>query len=329
MGCGADLLAEHHDRFVQVVSGNIHTHRQAGEQAAALDLHGLVEISLLGAAGHVLFQLFGGALANGNAVLVAHELEDFFVVVVAGHAYAGGLDLAAQRKHCNIGGAAADINDHAALRLGDVDAGAKGSGNGFVDQVHLTGTSGHHSLHHGIAFNAGNGGGHTDGHAGLDHVGAVHLLDKTADQLTGHGMVTDHTVLQREDGRNIVRGAAHHSKGLIACFQHGLLAGIHCHNAGLVEHNALALLRNDNGSGTKIDTDIVLCHKFSFSFLWFLYRNNGLLMQAGNHTSLQYSIVAVKSIPVLNSFRLLTLFASTCSPFCHLRDICSSLCHLW
>ena len=124
-------------------------------------------------------------------------------------------------------------------------------------------------------------------------------------------MVTDHTVLQREDGRNIVRGAAHHSKGLIACFQHGLLAGIHCHNAGLVEHNTLALLRNDNSSGTKIDTDIVLCHKFSFSFLWFLYRNNGLLMQAGNHTSLQYSIVAVKSIPVLNSFRLLTLFAST------------------
>ena len=79
-------------------------------------------------------------------------------------------------------------------------------------------------------------------------------------------MVTDHTVLQREDGRNIVRGAAHHSKGLIACFQHGLLAGIHCHNAGLVEHNALALLRNDNGSGTKIDTDIVLCHKFFFPF---------------------------------------------------------------
>ena len=30
-----------------------------------------------------------------------------------------------------------DINDHAALRLGDVDAGAKGSGNGFVDQCIL------------------------------------------------------------------------------------------------------------------------------------------------------------------------------------------------
>ena len=120
-------------------------------------------------------------------------------------------------------------------------------------------------------------------------------------------MVTDHTVLQREDGRNIVRGAAHHSKGLIACFQHGLLAGIHCHNAGLVEHNALALLRNDNGSGTKIDTDIVLCHKFSFSFLWFLYRNNGLLMQAGNHTSLQYSIVAAKCIPVLTQCSIVTV----------------------
>lgn len=37
-------------------------------------------------------------------------------------------------------------------------------------------------------------------------------------------------------------------------------------------------------------------------------------MQAGNHTNLQYSIVSVKSIPVLSSFRLLTLFASTTLP---------------
>ena len=35
MGSGADLLAEHHHRVVQVVGGDIHAHRQAGEQAAA------------------------------------------------------------------------------------------------------------------------------------------------------------------------------------------------------------------------------------------------------------------------------------------------------
>ena len=59
MGRGADLLAEHHDRVVQVVSGNIHTHRQAGEQAAALDLHGHLGVQRVGRADLDL-DLFGG-----------------------------------------------------------------------------------------------------------------------------------------------------------------------------------------------------------------------------------------------------------------------------
>ena len=39
----------------------------------------------------MLFQLLGGALADGDAVLVAHMLEDLLIVVVAGHPHAGGL----------------------------------------------------------------------------------------------------------------------------------------------------------------------------------------------------------------------------------------------
>ena len=258
---GADLLAEHHHRLVQVIGGHVHAHRQAGEQAAALDLHGLVEIGFLRAAGHMLFQFLGGALADGDAVLVAHMLEDLLIVVVAGHPHAGGLDLAAQAQHGDVGGAAADVDDHAAVRLGDVDAGAEGGGDGLVDEVHLTGTGGHHGLHHGVALNAGDGGGHAHGHPGLDHMGAVHLLDKAADQLPGHGVVADDAVLQREDGGNVVGGAAYHGQGLVARLQHGVLAGVHSHHAGLVEHHALALLRDDDGSRTQVDADIVLCHK--------------------------------------------------------------------
>ena len=115
-------------------------HGQAGEQAAALDLHGLVEICLLGAAGHVLFQALRGALADGDAELVAHELQDLFVVVVAGHADAGGLDLAAEAQHGDVGGAAADVDDHPAIRHGDVDAGAEGCGDGLINEVDLTRT---------------------------------------------------------------------------------------------------------------------------------------------------------------------------------------------
>ena len=137
-------------------------------------------------------------------------LEDLLIVVVAGYAHTGSLDLAAKAQHSDIRGAAADINDHPAVRQGDVDAGAEGSGNRLVDQVYLTGTGSHHSLHHGIALNAGNGGGHAHGHPGLDHVGAVHLLDKAADQLPGHGVVADDAILQREDSGDVVGRASHH-----------------------------------------------------------------------------------------------------------------------
>ena len=219
----------------------------------------------------MLLQFLGGALADGDAVFVANMLEDFLIVVVTGHAHTGGLDLAAKAQHGDIRGAAADINDHAAVRQGDVDAGAEGGGDRLVDQVHLTGTGCHHSLYHGIALNAGNSGGHAHCHPGLDHVGAVHLLDKAADQLPGHGVVADDAVLQREDGGDIVGRTPHHSQCLVAGFQHGVLAGIHCHNAGLVEHHALALLRDDDGSSTKVDADIILCHNCLSPFSAFLY----------------------------------------------------------
>ena len=115
MGGGADLLTQHHHRLVEVAGGNIHLDGQAGQQAAALHLHRLVKISLLGAAGDVLFQLLCGTLADGNAELVADMLQDLVIIVVARHTDTGGLDLTAQRQDSDIGGAAADI---AVLSLG-------------------------------------------------------------------------------------------------------------------------------------------------------------------------------------------------------------------
>ena len=208
----------------------------------------------------MLFQLLSRALANGNAELAADMLQDLVVVVVARHPDTGGLDLAAQRQHRDIRGSSADINDHPAIGHGNVDAGAEGRGNGLINEVDLPGTGGHDRLHHGVALNAGDGRRHADRHPGLDHVGAVHLIDEAADELTGHGVVTDDAVFQRENRGNIVGRAAHHSQCLVAHLQHGVLAGIHGHYAGLVEHNALPCLRNDDGGSTKVNADICLCH---------------------------------------------------------------------
>ena len=288
MGRRADLLAQHHDRLIQVAGGDVHPDGQAGQQAAALDLHRLVEVGLLGAAGHILFQLLSGALTDGDAELVAHMLQDLVVVVVARHADAGGLDLAAQAQHCDVRGAAADVDDHPAVGLGDVDAGAESCGDGLINEVDLTRTGCHDRLDHGVALDAGDGRRHTDRHAGLDHVGAVHLIDEPADELAGHGVVADDAVLQREDRGNIVRGAAHHGQRLIADLQHRVLAGIHRHHAGLIEHHAGALLRDDDGRGTKVDTDIILCHNTKILSLLSLFLSECRAPRPGNQT--HYSI---------------------------------------
>ena len=39
----------------------------------------------------------------------------------------------------------------------------------------------------------------------------------------------------------------------------------------LIEHHALALLRDDDGSSTKVDADIILCHNCLNPFSAFLY----------------------------------------------------------
>ena len=58
--------------------------------------------------------------------------QDLVIIVVTRHTDTGGLDLAAQRQDSDIGGAAADITDHPAIGLGDVDAGTQCSGNRCV-----------------------------------------------------------------------------------------------------------------------------------------------------------------------------------------------------
>ncbi len=103
--------------------------------------------------------------------------------MVARHPHTGGFDLAAQAQHGDIGGAAADVDDHPAVRHGDVDAGAEGCGDRLINEVDLTRTGSHDGLHHSVALDAGDGGRHTDGHTGLDHVGAVDLIDEAADEL--------------------------------------------------------------------------------------------------------------------------------------------------
>ena len=259
MGSSSNLLRQHHHRLIQVLRGHCYPLGQTGGQAAALDLHAGRKVLLL-AAGHFLFQVFHCALANGHVKRQAHILQQFFIKRIARHIYAGCPHLTAQADHRNVGGAAADVHDHAALRLQNVHVRPQCGGNGLIDQIYLAGTGRHNRFHHGVALNAGNGGRNTNRHPRLYQAAVIRFVDKAANQLLGQCMVGNHAILQRANGRDIIRGTPYHRQGLIAHCQHLVLARIHRHHAGFAQNHALASHRHDDGGGAKVNTNVIICH---------------------------------------------------------------------
>ncbi len=61
--------------------------------------------------------LFGGALTEGEAVLLLDELDDGVVELVATHADGLAGDHATERDHGHLGGTATDVDDHVAGRF--------------------------------------------------------------------------------------------------------------------------------------------------------------------------------------------------------------------
>ncbi|CAN3975335.1 Spondin, partial [Dysosmobacter welbionis] len=113
---------------------------QAGQQAAALHVHGLLLV--LGEdTADLLLHLLSGALAHQQVVLAAHVLDHGLVQLVAGDLDGGALHHAGQGDDSDVRGAAADVHHHVTVGLGDVDASADGCGHRFFNEVDLPGAS--------------------------------------------------------------------------------------------------------------------------------------------------------------------------------------------
>ena len=66
-------------------------------------------------------------------------VDDRFVEVVTGDAFAAADGNVGQGDDGDLGRAAADIHDHACGRFGDGEASADGGGHGFFNQEHAAG----------------------------------------------------------------------------------------------------------------------------------------------------------------------------------------------
>src|SRR3569833_1145401 len=111
--------------------------RHAFGEVAALHLDLTDLLRGIGGA-DLVFDLFGGGLADQRAVVAAHVVDDGLVETVAADAYRGGVDNAVERNDRVLGRTAADVEHHRAARRSDRHAGADRRGHGCFDQIHLS-----------------------------------------------------------------------------------------------------------------------------------------------------------------------------------------------
>ena len=210
----------------------------------------------------LLLDPLGRCFADQQVVVAANVGADRLVHLVAADADRGGVSEAAQRQHRDFGGAAADIDDHRADRLGHRHVGADRGGHRLLDQIDLAGAG----VGGGIADCAALDRGRSGRHANDDfreapgaHLAAVHLVDEVLDHLLGDVDVGDDAVAKRADRLDLVGGLAHHQLGIVADGLDALDAvdRLDRHHRRFVEDDPAASDIDQGVGGTEVDRHVV------------------------------------------------------------------------
>ena len=203
------------------------------------------------AEGHL--DLLGGALPEHQGVLLLHPRDDRLVEVVAGGADRQAGDDAAERDDRDLGGAAADVDDHVAGRLVDGQPGADRGGHRLLDDVDPAGAGLVAGLLDRALLDGGDAARHADHQPGLGEVAAaVHLLDEEPEHLLGRVEVGDHAVLERPDRGDVVGRAADHPLRLVADGEDLAGGGVQRDDGRLVEEDALAAHVDERVGGAEV-----------------------------------------------------------------------------
>ena len=179
--------------------------------------------------------------------------DDRVVHLVAADAERLRDDDAAERDHGDLGGAAADVDDHVPGGLADGQPGADRGSHRLLDQVGLPGAGGERRLLDGALLDAGHAGRDADDHARVCKAVLVHLLDEVAQHLLGDVEVGDDAVLERPDRGDRARRAPEHALRLDPDRVHVAGALIDRDDRRLGEHDAAAADVDERVGGAEID----------------------------------------------------------------------------
>ncbi len=185
-------------------------------------------------------------------------MDDRFVHRVAADPYRAADDDAGQRDDRDVGGAAADVDDHVAGRVGDRQTRADGGRHRLVDEVHLAGLGAIGGVLHGAPLDRRDLGGHADEHPGPEP-GAnqlVGLADEVREHLLGGVEVGNHPVLDRPDGTKMAGTASEHLPGGAAHRLDNAAHGVEGNEGGLVQDDAASFGVDAGIGGAEIDSEI-------------------------------------------------------------------------
>ena len=163
-------------------------------------------------------------------------------------------DDAAERDHRDLGGAAADVDDHVAGGLVHREPGADRGGHRLFDHEHrLAGAGELGGFLHRASLDARDPRRDADHHAWLRPLALVHALDEVAQHLLADVEVGDHAVLQRADGLDVAGRAAEHALRLDADREHAAVVGVDRDDRRLVEHDPAPSHVDERVGGAEVD----------------------------------------------------------------------------
>ena len=146
---------------------------------------------------------------------LAHIFNDGFVKLVACHLDRGAGNDAAQRDHRDVSRTAADVDDHHAVRLGNIDARADGCRNRFFHQINVLAACLSRRLFDRALFHFGHAARYADHDLRLEETSAsAGLADEVLEHSLRNIVIGDHAVAQRSDRDNVRRSSSEH----LSCF---------------------------------------------------------------------------------------------------------------
>src|SRR5215218_4916681 len=246
------------DRFANLARMHAHRLRDAGDEVASLHFHLALLTHGRGAADLDL-DLLGRRLADEQVVVLAHELHDRHVELVATRADRRVAHDARQRDDGDLRRATADVDHHVARRGLHRQSHADRRRHRLGDHEDLLGSGAERRVAHRTLLHLGDPARHANDHARLhlEDVVVDDELQEVAQHLLGHVEVGDDAVLHRPDGDHTLRRTTEHALRLEPDPFDLLALSVDRHDRRLVEDDPLTLDVDQGVRGAEVDTDSV------------------------------------------------------------------------